>query len=211
MSHPTFTYDAPMVILPGEEEAFVQLLRGDDAPERKKKILIQAVRDGELEFVRKAIRYGCGLPTEADGYDNTLLHYAAFFGYIEIAKFLLTGGAVVDARNNVSHTPLHLACESHLQPLEMIRMLVRSCQADIQATNMNGWTPLHIACNRGHVQVVRLLVALGADVNARAHKGDLLPADVVDPRISGENSELIRQILAAGSQRDMNLNDEKEP
>ena len=37
-------------------------------------------------------------------------------------------------------------------------------------TGSNGWTALHKAAGRGHVDVVRLLLEHGADVNAKGAK-----------------------------------------
>ena len=34
-----------------------------------------------------------------------------------------------------------------------------------------GWTPLHVAAKKGHLQVVELLVAKGADVEAKDKVG----------------------------------------
>ena len=41
----------------------------------------------------------------------TSLHIAAQKGEAAIARLLLRGGGAVDARTNMSHTPLHLAAE----------------------------------------------------------------------------------------------------
>src|SRR5258707_11046285 len=45
--------------------------------------------------------------------------------------------------------------------------LLLKYKADNNAQNFGGWTPLHVASERGHVNVARLLLERGADVNAR--------------------------------------------
>ena len=45
--------------------------------------------------------------------------------------------------------------------------------ADVNAKSKNncGYTPLHMACERGHEQIVRLLIANGAKVNVKSMRG----------------------------------------
>jgi len=43
-------------------------------------------------------------------------------------------------------------------------------------THADGFTPLHIAAQRGHTEVVKLLVYHISNVNARAHNGEM-PVD----------------------------------
>ena len=38
---------------------------------------------------------------------------------------------------------------------------------DVNASNFAGWTPLHRAAIKGHTQIIQLLIANGADVNAK--------------------------------------------
>jgi ankyrin repeat protein len=38
---------------------------------------------------------------------------------------------------------------------------------DVNASNFAGWTPLHRAANKGHTEIMQLLIANGADVNAK--------------------------------------------
>ena len=55
--------------------------------------------------------------------------------------------------------------------VEIVRLLVTEGGADVEATHVNGMTALHIAVIRQHIEVVRLLIASGVDVNAKDSKG----------------------------------------
>ena len=103
MSLPLVTFDAPLVQCDWEKETYQEIL-GD----RGKKLLIQAVKDGELEIVRRLLLHG-GDVNICDGYMNTILHYACYFGHVEITKLLFVSGAQINALNHAGNTPLHLS------------------------------------------------------------------------------------------------------
>ena len=46
-------------------------------------------------------------------------------------------------------------------------------------SSLSGWTPLHEACNRGHIDVAKLLLKAGANVNAQGHENDTPLHDAV--------------------------------
>ena len=60
-------------------------------------------------------------------------------------------------------TPLHLACwYGHF---DVVQYLLTSHDANLEATDSDGWTPLHFACDEGgHLDVVQELIARGADL-----------------------------------------------
>eukprot|EP00522_Entomoneis_paludosa_P001502 CAMPEP_0172469562 /NCGR_PEP_ID=MMETSP1065-20121228/64066_1 /TAXON_ID=265537 /ORGANISM="Amphiprora paludosa, Strain CCMP125" /LENGTH=66 /DNA_ID=CAMNT_0013227273 /DNA_START=48 /DNA_END=244 /DNA_ORIENTATION=+ len=49
--------------------------------------------------------------------------------------------------------------------LEVVNYLVGQKGANMEAKTNDGWTPLHWASKRGHLEVVRRLFDLGANVN----------------------------------------------
>jgi ankyrin repeat protein len=89
-----------------------------------------------------------------------VLHWAAENGLTEIARQLLDQGSDVNARDNFSNTPLHLAARLP----EMLELLL-SRGAQPGARNAFGNTPLHLAV--GNRRAVELLLAAGADARVR--------------------------------------------
>lgn len=114
-------------------------------------------------------------------------------GRIEAASALLDAGADPDGPNAITyadgsvlaHTALHIM--ANLGSLDGVNMLV-SAGAAINRQSTAGWTPLHFAAASDHVEVVRRLLALGADATVE----DLQGKRAVD--VAGHDS---RELLLA--------------
>lgn len=115
---------------------------------------------------------GFSLNYEFDGY-HTLLRMAAKNGYTNIIKTLIKSGINIDG--DLKYTPLHQAVKDGHG--EMVRFLLEN------GANVNGkvevdeYTPLHYAVEKAseqgntddykkYVEIIELLIAKGADVNA---------------------------------------------
>jgi ankyrin repeat protein len=106
---------------------------------------------------------------------DTPLHTAATYGHPRAAQLLLTNKAEVNARNNNGWTPLHKATHVRHQanPLsnpQMIARLLLEHQADVNSRiergEYKGWTPLHLAAATTDQDMVELLLANKAEINA---------------------------------------------
>jgi palmitoyltransferase len=73
--------------------------------------IVQAVQYNELDRVKELIESGevnVNTPDEEGCY---LLHWASINNHVELARYLITKGAVVDVKGgNLQSTPLHWAC-----------------------------------------------------------------------------------------------------
>ena len=104
----------------------------------------------------------------ADGFQP--LGLAAFFGQLEVVRFLLEHGAAVDSpsRNPMRVMPLHSAAAK--RHLEICRLLLEH-GAPVNAAQADDFTPLHEAAQNGQLELVHLLLDFEADVNARKSDG----------------------------------------
>ena len=72
-----------------------------------------------------------------------------------------------DRHNNrrgvYGYTPLHEAVSRN--KYKVIPDLCRSKKADVNARANSGYTPLHIAANAGHIESVKVLLEIGADIS----------------------------------------------
>lgn len=97
---------------------------------------------------------------------NKLLRSACIDGDHQLAKQLIENGASIEAFDNRSFTPLHLAARHGNH--EAVIVLV-GLGAKIDSQNWSGDTSLHLAARYGHAGIVEALVRLGADLEATNH------------------------------------------
>ena len=122
---------------------------------------------GATERVRELVRRDPELveALSPDGFRP--LGYGAFFGHLELVRFLLASGASVErpSENPMRVRPLHSAV-AHLDPSLAPRLAAPLLEAgaDPNARQQGGFTPLHEAAHNGTVELIRLLLRHGARV-----------------------------------------------
>jgi len=136
------------------------------------KLLLPHVADVDVRTVPGVnVRSGEAAPT----FGNTALHLACQVGQDKMLGNLLRSGASRTARDSWQATPLHYA--SMFGHLSLIVQLLgragayRISPADVSAADRFARTPLHLAAHNGHDKICRLLVAAGAQLDARAIDG----------------------------------------
>ncbi|WP_265029780.1 ankyrin repeat domain-containing protein [Wolbachia endosymbiont (group A) of Philonthus cognatus] len=90
----------------------------------------------------------------------THLHYAATYGYVEIAEYLIDNGVDVDAQDKDGVTPLHYAAAKSAK--ESVKLLIKR-KANINAQDKDGHTPLYFAVANDNKELAKLLIKYGAD------------------------------------------------
>jgi len=96
--------------------------------------------------------------------DETPLSVASRRGYSEVVRVLLEHGADTEARDNGTYSPLDWASDGHV---EVVQVLLEHL-ADVNSFDKDDRiTALHLASEYGEVAIARVLLANGADANAK--------------------------------------------
>lgn len=93
---------------------FIEALkeRLSDFPERVKKSLRNACKNGDVEKVKELIELGVDVKQPVDKKENSALHFACLHGRSEVVKLLLEkGDAQANQSNRDGVTPFMLACQ----------------------------------------------------------------------------------------------------
>lgn len=112
------------------------------------------------------------------------------------ARILVRGGASLSSRG--SHgTPLHALCQLEDQEaaLDVMEAADDEAELELDARNAMGQTPLHMACLANNDEIARVLVELGADVNA---EDDLRSTPALAAASNGD-FELVRFLCDKGA------------
>ncbi|XP_034381701.1 protein phosphatase 1 regulatory subunit 12A isoform X2 [Cyclopterus lumpus] len=156
--------------------------------------LHQACIDDNVDMVTFLVEHGAGI-NQPDNEGWIPLHAAASCGYLDIAEYLIAQGASVGVVNSEGETPLDIAEEEAMEELlqneinrqgvdieaarkEEERIMLRDARqwlnsGEIQDSRhtKSGGTALHVAAAKGYVEVLKLLIQTGYDVNIKDFDG----------------------------------------
>ena len=118
-----------------------------------------AVKINRIDIVDHILVYGKPAVDLVDTKNGmSPLMYAVKNKNMEIAQMLLARGASVKLCDFKCMTPLMAACAGGDGVLPLIRLLVDTYYADVDAQDENGWTPLHYAVYANAPNVITYLL-----------------------------------------------------
>ncbi|RYP66402.1 hypothetical protein DL771_007811 [Monosporascus sp. 5C6A] len=121
-----------------------------------------AVVAGQTRATDKLLTIGADAnSTSADG--KSALAWAAGLGWSSIAGLLVNHGASMSGTRNMRIVPLEEAAASG--DFLTVQLLLRF-GGDPNHRDRDGWSAIHWAAEEGHLEIVRLLLNEGANVNA---------------------------------------------
>lgn len=137
---------------PAEEEAFRQ-----------------AAHDGDLEAVKAWLKQGVSC-NAVDKEGHTALMFAAFNGHSEIVMYLLDAGAEIDRVDYLDRTALLYGSTGPFP--ETVKILLDRGADPNMVDSDEHFSPLMHAAAEGNLEVVKVLVAHGAERSLKDVDGD---------------------------------------
>lgn len=159
-------------------------------------LYIAAIRSNNLNLVRRLLSANIDI-NAISNVGVAPLHEAASENNMEIVKFLLDNGAVLDLCNEGKITPLRYALDFG-QNLDMAKFLLNQ-GADKNVFDFpnieTGETSLHIAIQNNNLEVVQFLIEQGINVNVMS-KNYVLPLQYA---IEKNCDDIVRLLLDHGA------------
>jgi ankyrin repeat protein len=155
--------------------------------------LCKAAAAGQLRVVNYLLDHGANIDLKCGG--EAPLHHATSSGNKAMVELLLKRGADVNATDSTGGTALHIATQNGFRTVAEVLL---SFHADPNARNAEinqRRTPLHFAASLGHIEMMKLLIGAGADVNVR----DKLGSTPLFDAIGAGKTDSLKTLLAAKS------------
>lgn len=154
---------------------------------------------GLLKLSRRGFSLTCSIDL------GKKLYNAAYANNIESLKTVLAeckgNRSVLNYRNEERYGRTPLVIAAYYNKIDAVKLLLSTPGVDVNASSDFGASPLHFAAHRGHLEVVQILLAKGAKVNALATGGKWTgktPLDVVSGMGMSGKPEISAAIIAKG-------------
>lgn len=161
--------------------------------------LVKAAGAGDLLKVKELVSAKAKLDGRGQ-YGYTPLTAAIAGDHLEVALYLIEAGASVTVTDKGGTDPLSWAAIRSGWVMKHQNVKLATALLDkgaaIDACNKDGFTPLLWAANRGAVKLVELLIARGADVNAKTTEKYNAGRNAL---YMSANIGVVRVLLAAGA------------
>uniref|UniRef100_A0A8C8SPE0 Palmitoyltransferase n=1 Tax=Pelusios castaneus TaxID=367368 RepID=A0A8C8SPE0_9SAUR len=148
--------------------------------------IVKATQYGMLERCKELVEAGYDV-RQPDKENVTLLHWAAINNRLDIVKFYISKGAIVDQLGgDLNSTPLHWAIrQGHLS---MVILLLK-CGADPTLIDGEGYSSIHLAVVFQHMPIIAYLVSKGQSIDTTDFSGQtplmLSAQKVIGPEPTG--------------------------
>ncbi|XP_048868743.1 caskin-1 isoform X1 [Brienomyrus brachyistius] len=156
-----------------------------------------AAWQGKTEPMKMLLKSGSSVNGQSDE-GQIPLHLAAQHGHYDVSEMLLQHQSNPCIVDNAGKTPLDLACEFGRVGVVQLLLSSNMCAALLEpkpgdSTDPNGTSALHLAAKNGHIDIIRLLIQAGIDINRQTKAGTALH----EAALCGK-TEVVRLLLDSG-------------
>ena len=174
-------------------------------------LIIACKEDDNIATIKHILKEGLDVNAQ-DQDGNTPLHHACWNENLELVKILVKNGADVNKENIDDTTPLGIVADydeegdkkkiyDYLMSKGAKTILDDSSSKSSEKIDIDkdedGNTPLHLACRDKNLELVKLLVEKGADVNEKNNIFEL-PLDIVENE-EGDAKEIYDYLQSKGA------------
>jgi ankyrin repeat protein len=156
--------------------------------------LMSCARTGSIDAVRALLAAGADVEAREQTENQTALMWAVAQRHAGVVRLLIDHGADVAARSRERRKVISRRLQSELKYGE----LGRNYGTDAEETRVGGFTPLLFAARHGDVELARLLLEAGADVDDRAPDG----ASALVVAVHSDHRKLALFLLEQGANPD---------
>ena len=82
-----------------------------------------------------------------------------------------------------------------------VKELLRQDRSLSRQFDRNGWSPVHLAAHFGHIEILRLIISYGVDLDAPSRNG--VTQAPIHMAVGSEQHEAVRVLLEAGADPDV--------
>ena len=156
----------------------------------------EAAKNGDVETVKILLQQNHLLINNRSKEKNYSLLHSAFIGEnVDLIKHLINEGADVNAKDSENYSVLNRACVYGMT--EIVSILIDK-GAEVQNDfNVFGTHPVHFSAYNGYVDITKLLLQNGADVNI-PNKWGITPLHFAAYR---DNASMIKFLIENGAER----------
>ena len=153
----------------------------NEEKEKLKEEVVKAVMEGDLDRI-KVLRREHDIElescTSSDNHGDNPLHLAAYYGHLDIVKYLITKeNFQQECTNKYKNTALHRA--AHQGNLKVVKYLIEEEKCDPMRVCNLAQTPLHNACGHNRVQVASYLIKIpSVDIHCKDKRIGATPLDM---------------------------------
>lgn len=148
--------------------------------------LFDAIKAGRLEEATRLVREDPSLLTARDANGASPVLVAVYYQKVDLAD------ALADAAGS-----LDIFEASALGRVDRVRQLLREHPSLVSAYAPDGFYPVGLAAFFGHLEVVNVLIAAGADIHAAARNPFKVQA--IHAAVASKNLDIVRAVLGAGA------------
>ncbi|KAJ3143452.1 hypothetical protein HDU90_000213 [Geranomyces variabilis] len=138
-----------------------------------------AASTGSLEIAQLLLEAAPAVIDNKTESGQTALHYAASKNHVEVMDALLNAGADPSSRDRYGQTPMHRAATRGW--VRIARRLKEDPRAKVNVRDAVGNTPLHLAAEDVQIEMIKYLLAAGADTDV-SNKEKQRPIDVTSDK-----------------------------